>query len=102
MCFVNTVVRLLYALVARESAKGIALARDEHTDGRATFGQPQRFDILTFEHASHAMHGPAFLAGQLDRRGGLLQDTRGGGYRGEVHCARLGRAGRFQHGPQVP
>ena len=93
----NTVVRLLTssALVTRDSAKGVASARDEHTDGHASFGPLRHFDNLTLERAFHAMHGPALLAGQLDRRGGLLQDTRGGGYRGEVHRARLGRAGCF-------
>ena len=43
-----------------------------------------------------------FLAGQLDRRRGLLQDSGGGGDWGEVHRAWLGWAGCLQYGPQVP
>lgn len=42
------------------------------------------------------------FTGKLDRCGGLLQDPGGGSYRGKVYCARVRRARRFQHGPQVP
>lgn len=42
------------------------------------------------------------FAGQLDGCRGVLQDPGGGGYRGQVHRARICRPGRLQHRAQVP